>query len=263
MQKIIHYCWFGGNALTQEAENCLKSWTRFCPGYKVMRWDESNYDVHKIPYIHEAYMAKKYAFVSDYARFDILYKYGGLYFDTDVELIKPIEEIICKGPFMGCEAGSPLLVNPGLGLGAEPGMEVYGEILEHYRVSHFIDALGNEDETTVVQRMSQILFKHGFEGTGNIEKISGITIYPPEYFCPLNYWNGLLTVTEKTISIHHYSASWMTKREKMIHNEIVALSRKISYKWARRAVIFKYIYKEQGILGVVKKIIKKITRRTI
>lgn len=127
--KIIHYCWFGGNPLPKSAERCIASWRKFLPDYEIKEWNENNYDVHKIQYIQEAYEAKKYAFVSDYARFDILYQYGGIYFDTDVEVLKPLEDIIARGPFMGREAGAylrnickgyegdGLAVAPGLGLG--------------------------------------------------------------------------------------------------------------------------------------------------
>ena len=101
--KTIHYCWFGGNPLPEMAIKCIESWKKFLPDYEIKQWDESNFDVNMIPYAAEAYKAKKYAFVSDFARFWILYNYGGLYFDTDVEVIKPMDNIIAKGPFMVCE----------------------------------------------------------------------------------------------------------------------------------------------------------------
>lgn len=101
--KVIHYCWFGGNPLPSLAEKCIASWRKYLPDYEIKRWDESNFDVNIIPYTKQAYEAKKYAFVSDYARFWILYNYGGLYFDTDVEVIRSMDDIIAAGPFMGCE----------------------------------------------------------------------------------------------------------------------------------------------------------------
>ena len=101
--KIIHYCWFGRNPLPELAQKCIASWKKYLPDYEIKEWNEDNFDVNIIPYTAEAYAAKKYAFVSDYARFWILYKYGGIYFDTDVEVIRPIDDIIAKGNFMGCE----------------------------------------------------------------------------------------------------------------------------------------------------------------
>ena len=99
--KIIHYCWFGRNPLPDSAKKCIESWRKFFPEYEIKEWNEDNFDVHLIPYVEEAYNAKKYAFVSDYARFWILYFYGGVYFDTDVEVIRPMDDILAKGGFMG------------------------------------------------------------------------------------------------------------------------------------------------------------------
>ena len=94
IQKVIHYCWFGGKPIDKLGEKCIASWKKYCPDYEIKRWDESNYNLEACDYVKEAYQAKKWAFVSDYVRFDILYHYGGLYFDTDVELIKPIDDIV-------------------------------------------------------------------------------------------------------------------------------------------------------------------------
>ena len=117
--KIIHYCWFGRNPLPESALKCIASWRKFFPDYEIVEWNEDNFDVNTIPYTAQAYAAKKYAFVSDYARLKILYDHGGLYFDTDVEVIKPFDDILAGGAFMGCEltAAQGCAVNPGLGLG--------------------------------------------------------------------------------------------------------------------------------------------------
>lgn len=143
--KVIHYCWFGGNPLPQLAQKCIESWKKNLPNYEIKQWNENNFDINIIPYTSEAYKAKKYAFVSDYARLWILYKYGGLYFDTDVEIIKPLDCIIKKGPFMGIEkydgTGIPA-VAPGLGLGANPGLWLYAELLDLYSNIHFINQDG-------------------------------------------------------------------------------------------------------------------------
>ncbi len=124
--KIIHYCWFGGNPLPPLAEKCIASWQKFLPDYEIKRWDESNFDVNIIPYTQQAYESKKYAFVSDYARFWILYKFGGLYFDTDVEIIRPMDDIIAAGPFMGCENPAQDGATPN-SLGIAPGPGPWGK----------------------------------------------------------------------------------------------------------------------------------------
>ena len=143
--KIIHYCWFGGNPLPPLALECIASWRRFLPDYEIKQWDESNFDVNMIPYTAEAYKQKKYAFVSDYARFWIIFNYGGLYFDTDVEVIKPLDDIIGKGNFMGFEVdpdgdNTPgkyaprfcFAVNPGVGFGMEKEHHFMKRMLDLY-----------------------------------------------------------------------------------------------------------------------------------
>lgn len=228
--KVIHYCWFGGNPLPNSAQKCIASWRKYLPDYEIKEWNESNFDVNIIPYTAEAYKAKKYAFVSDYARFWILYKYGGLYFDTDVEVIKNMDDIIAKGPFMGCEneakAGATLTqlgVAPGLGLGVNPGLGLYGEILNWYNTHHFITWTG-VIEKNVVDITTEILNKNGIEILDDgVLKSSGILIYPKEYFCPKDYITGEMNITDKTKSIHHYSATWVGNKRTFVDKVIKRL----------------------------------------
>ena len=128
--KIIHYCWFGRNPLPDSAKKCIESWRKFFPEYEIKEWNEDNFDVHLIPYVEEAYNAKKYAFVSDYARFWILYFYGGVYFDTDVEVIRPMDDILAKGGFMGVQ--HDYFLNPGLGMASVAYHQIYKFILYYY-----------------------------------------------------------------------------------------------------------------------------------
>lgn len=219
--KIIHYCWFGRNPLPPLAIKCIESWKKYLPDYEIKEWNEDNFDVNIIPYTQEAYKAKKYAFVSDYARFWILYKYGGLYFDTDVEVIKPMDDIITKGPFMGCEkeikdvkGATALAVAPGLGLGVNPGLGLYKEMLDLYDILHFVNSDGSCNFKTVVEYTTEILCKHGLINSNEIQLCAGIWIYPKEYFCPMDYDSGKIRLTSNTKTIHHFSASWLSKKEK-------------------------------------------------
>lgn len=246
--KVIHYCWFGRNPLPELAVKCIASWKKYLPDYEIKEWNEDNFDVNSIPYTAEAYQAKKYAFVSDYARFWILYKYGGLYFDTDVEVIKNMDEIIARGPFMGCEnkaSGTNVAsVAPGLGLGVNPGFALYKEMLEMYAGLHFIRPDGSYDQTTVVAMTTNLLCKHGLCASNQIQQCAGIWIYPKEYLCPKDYETGKLEMTENTLSIHHYDASWMSKRAKYgsMFNRIVI--KFFGLKFSRKLISFyyKYIY---------------------
>lgn len=208
--KVIHYCWFGKNPLPPLAVKCIDSWKKYFPDYEIKEWNEDNFDVNIIPYTEEAYKAKKYAFVSDYARFWILYYYGGLYFDTDVEVIKPMDAIIEKGPFMGCEQEGDNKVNPGLGLGANPGLGLYGELLQLYSILHFIEENGSQNLKTVVDYTTELLGKYGLKNVNEIQECAGIWIYPQEYFCPISVDDGKLRITSNTVSIHHYAQSWQS-----------------------------------------------------
>lgn len=213
--RIIHYCWFGGNPLPELAQKCIESWKKYSPGYEIQRWDETNFDLDCCDYVREAYQEKKWAFVSDYARFKILYENGGVYFDTDVELIKSIDDIIENGTFMGLEESNEVSVATGLGLAANVGSSLLEEILDSYHHSHF-EKNENGSYETVVTRVTNIILKHGGIRPNEISEVAGITIYPPEYFCPLNFYTGKMTITNNTRSIHHYTASWYNKTQKKI-----------------------------------------------
>ena len=224
--KVIHYCWFGRNPLPPLAVKCIESWRKYLPDYEIREWNEDNFDVNAIPYTREAYEAKKYAFVSDYARFKILYEHGGLYFDTDVEVIRPLDDIIARGPFMGCECdatgatagavapGLGLGVNPGLGLGVNPGLGLYRELLDLYATLHFRNADGSLNFKTVVQYTTELLCEHGLQNTPDIQEIAGVWIYPKEYFNPIEHVNNI-KITSNTVSIHHYAGTWLPKTQRL------------------------------------------------
>lgn len=207
--KIIHYCWFGRNPLPELALKCIESWKKYLPDYEIKEWNEDNYEVHKIPYISQAYDAKKYAFVSDYARFDILYQYGGIYFDTDVEVIKDLTPIIEAGAFMGVERAGALAA--GLGIASPAAMEIFKEVLDSYNNEHFVNNDGSLNLKTVVTRVSDIFKKYGFTHEEKIQEVKGYKIYPTEYFCPKSVQTGILKITDNSYTIHHYDGSWQAK----------------------------------------------------
>lgn len=238
--KVIHYCWFGGNPLPKSAQKCIESWKKYFPDYEIKEWNESNYDVNKIPYISQAYMAKKFAFVSDYARFDILYTYGGIYFDTDVEVIKSFDDIFEKGAFMGCETdggNTNISINPGLGIASLAGLDIYKEILDSYQNREFIKEDGSYNTTTVVRYTTDILLKNGLSNVSGIQNIAGLNIYPKEYFNPLNDLTGKLEKTENTHSIHWYSKTWLSKGE-ILRSKITKPFHRIfgnnCFKWLKK-----------------------------
>ncbi|MDR2979036.1 MAG: glycosyl transferase [Bacteroidales bacterium] len=217
--KVIHYCWFGRGEMPKLGMRCIKSWKKHLPDYEIKLWNEDNFDINRIPYTAEAFEAKKYAFVSDYARFWILYHYGGIYFDTDVEMIKPIDEILAKGPFFACEIDGGDLTSiacaPGLGLAAYPNMDIYNKMLDLYQNLHFLNKDKSYNLTTVVEYTTQILQNYGLQNVSGIQKVKDFWIYPTEYFCPLDYATKEMTITEKTVCIHHFAGTWISKRQKL------------------------------------------------
>lgn len=211
--KVIHYCWFGGKELPQSAKRYIESWRKFLPDYEIKRWDESNFDVNAIKYTQEAYAAKKYAFVSDYARFWILFNYGGLYFDTDVEIIKPLDDIIRKGAFLGVESQNEktISVAPGLGFGSEAGNKLLGRMIELYKTFNFFNIDGSPCLKNIVQITTKELQSNGLQNCEGRQECCGFTIYPKDYFCPIDYDTRKLKITPNTRTIHHYAESWVPK----------------------------------------------------
>ena len=211
--KVIHYCWFGGKPLPKDAEKCLKSWRRFFPDYEIKRWDESNLDVNSIAYTRDAYAAAKYAFVSDYARFWVLQNFGGLYFDTDVEVVKPMDDIILAGPFMGVEQQDEevITVAPGLCIGAEPECELFKMLVEQYQQASFLNPDGSLCLKNVVEIMTECLAERGLKNVSEIQECAGFKIYPKEYFCPIDYKTRVMRMTDNTRAIHHYAESWVPR----------------------------------------------------
>ncbi|MCM1153521.1 MAG: glycosyl transferase [Muribaculum sp.] len=228
--KVIHYCWFGGKELPADARRYIETWRKNLPGYEIRRWDESNYDVGKIAFTADAYADKRYAFVSDYARFDILYHHGGVYFDTDVELIRPMEEIIAAGAFMGCEynpAGKDdphaIRVNPGVGMACEAGDPLIGEILEKYRNIKYENPDGAADPDTIVTHTTKLMRDHGLKNAGGRQRVGNFWVYPQEYFNPISIYDGKTRIEESTYTIHHFAQSWQKPSRRLIRRIVMKL----------------------------------------
>lgn len=247
--KKIHYCWFGSKPLTELGHKCLESWKKFFPDYEIIEWNEQNYDVNKNSYINEAYTAGKFAFVSDFARFDILYQEGGIYFDTDVEVIKDMAPIIEKGAFAGIESLGNL--NAGLGIGCPAASPIVGEIVKSYKQDNFIKSDGSMNLKTVVTRVSDIFKNYGFTDKNEMQIVAGFHIYPKDYFAPKDVCTHNLEITNNTYSIHHYDGSWVSHelRQLMYEKEWLAnhIPSKLLVSVLQKVCVFKKIVKEKII----------------
>ncbi|MBR5479461.1 MAG: glycosyl transferase [Clostridia bacterium] len=212
MPKKIHYCWFGGKELPKLAKKCIKSWKKYCPDYEIICWSEENFDLSQNRYAKEAYEAKMWAFVSDYVRLKVLYDEGGIYLDTDVEIIKSIDDLLEYSGFMGFDKKG--IIATGLGFGAEKGNEIIGMMLHDYDDIPFVMPDGNYDLTPCPDRNTETLSKMGMDVKNTDQTFIGMRFLPQEYLCPMDYYTGKKTITEKTYSIHHYCASWTSKKTK-------------------------------------------------
>lgn len=219
--KVIHYCWFGRNQMPSEYQHYIDSWKKFLPDYSIKEWNEDNYDVNCIPFSREAYEVKKYAYVSDYARLKILYEHGGIYFDTDVEVIRSMDELMQKGAWMAIEKHKNTpeaddMVNPGLGFAVEPYNPIIKEIMSFYENTHYTFPDGHMEQIPIVPITSSVLKKYGLKKmTDRPYKVGGIIIYPWDFFCPIEFMSTKLEITENTHAIHHYSATWMSQMDKI------------------------------------------------
>ena len=200
--KVIHYCWFGGNPLPKSAIKCINSWKKYCPDYQIVQWDESNFDIHCNEYCEKMVAKKKWAFLSDYVRLKVIYENGGIYMDTDVQVIKPLDYLLGRGPYMGFENTGR--VATGLGFAAEARNPIIQENMEYYEKLTDFDNLKSCPFIT-----TEILEKHGLTSdVTQIQSVDGIFIYPEEYLCPKNERTGLTNVTKNSVSIHQFDASW-------------------------------------------------------
>lgn len=216
--KRIHYCWFGKGEKPTISNRCIESWQKFLPDYEIIEWNEDNFDINSNLYVKQAYESKKYAFVSDYVRLYALYNYGGVYMDTDIEVLKPIDILLDNEGFTGYESEKDI----GCGImGCQKGNLIFKEFLNSYKNRHFINKDNSLDQTTIVTVMTDICSKHGSNIDNKYEKINGLTIYPKDYFYPISYNDYKKHFSENTYTIHHYTASWLSKeeKEKMVKNK--------------------------------------------
>ena len=252
--KTIHYCWFGGNPLPELAQKCIASWKKFCPDYEIIEWNESNYDISSAPiYVRQAYEAKKWGFVPDYIRLELIYEYGGIYLDTDVELIRPLDDLIPLKGFAGFEDKKHVAL--GLGFGAEKGNPIIKALMESYNPMLFIYENGSLNLTPSPVLNTEILLKLGLKSNGAFQKIDGFTFFPQDYFSPMDFYSGRIQSTKNTYSIHHFMASWFSDENKYIKDKRVTYAKYMPLKLAHWLSLIVGFTKFRGIFKMPKAMI--------
>lgn len=240
--KKIHYCWFGGNPKSKIIEACIESWKKFLPDYEIIEWNESNFDIHICKYVEEAYERKKWAFVSDYCRIWALYQHGGVYFDTDVEIIKDPEGIF-ENACVGFETKTH--INPGLVVSCPANDWLCRLMLDEYNADSFILENGKNNYRTICDRMTDFLVEKGLRLDNTFQSVGGYNIYPTEYFNPYNSKKDKFEITEKTITLHRFLASWQNEDSCVIKKDtnlngviFVILVKILGYERSKRFVAF-------------------------
>ena len=226
--KVIHYCWFGKNKIPDIYKEWMQSWKKFCPDYEVVEWNENNYDITKNRYMYEAYEKKKWGFVPDYARLDIIYQYGGIYLDTDVEIIKSLDELLNQDGFAGFQDWQYVAL--GLGFGAISGNYMIKKMRDYYNDLRFVDDNGKNNLTPSPIYQTNCLKEYGLVQNGTFQNLPALTVYPKVFFSPKNYYTGNLRMNENTFMIHHFDGSWVENREKNEYHKYKEIYDKINKK---------------------------------
>ncbi len=207
--KIIHFCWFGKEKIPITAIKCLNTWKKFLPEYELKLWDENSFDINSNPYVQEAYLSHKYAFVTDYVRLYALCHFGGIYMDTDVEIVKSLNDLLHLPGFVGFESETEVQTAI---MACEKNNEWVKEQLSWYEGKHFLREDGTPDFTSNVEIISGIMAANGFALNNTYQVYKNcMHIFPKDYFCPKSR-SGKINITQNTYCIHHFAGTWLPFR---------------------------------------------------
>lgn len=203
--KIIHYCWLSGDPFPKDIQRCIDSWGKYLPDYQIKLWNTQNFDCNRWKYTQQALTRKKYAFVSDVVRLYALYTEGGIYLDSDIEVMQNFDDLLSNPAFSGIESGGRFAAWI---MASEAGNPLFGEMLSYYENRMFVTEQGEMDLTPNTIPMTAILSHHGMKPENILQKLQHITIYPEEYFCPKNPWTSKITITKNTHAMHLFAGAW-------------------------------------------------------
>lgn len=213
--KVIHYCWFGGNPLPKDAQKCIESWKKHLPDYEIKEWNEQTFDINSNQYVKEAYENRKFAFVTDFVRLYALQKEGGIYMDTDVEVLKTFDPFLHHTAFSGFENNN--FVPTGM-MASEKNGKWVSELLDDYNARKFVKEDGSLDLTTNTTVITSNMIGHGLVCNNKYQDFPGlVTMYPSEYFCPKDHATGKIVLTDNSVCIHHFACSWLSPKLRLKH----------------------------------------------
>lgn len=250
--KKIHYFWIGGAPKPESVQHCIDSWRKYCPDYEIIEWNESNYDFQKNKYMAQAFAAKKWGFVPDYGRLDVIYEHGGIYLDTDVEIIRSFDPLLSQEAFIGFEESGEdtYNVNCGQGFGAVPHHEVVRQMRDYYDDLSFLQEDGSLNMTPSPQYTTQVLLSFGLIQKNTQQELPRLTVYPTDVLCPKNFKTGKICITSNTYSIHHFDSSWWSDEKKYAAKLTLKFSRFLPHQLSRRTAKAISGIRYRGVQGV-------------
>lgn len=265
--KIIHYCWFGKGEMPASDKACVETWKKTMPDYEIKRWDETNFDINCCDYSKDAYNAGKWAYVSDCARYMILYEQGGIFLDTDVYVVKRYDDLLIESCFWGVERPN-YSIAPGLIIGAEPNHKCIESLKNKYLNTKFINPVLNVNAPTSPVYATEILKEYGYVQENRLQRLDGITVYPYDYFAPMDLVTGLVNCTENTYSIHLYNTSWESDEVRKWHERRYKLNRRFGVR-VGRAIYLVWSFpsrcheriKKTGLKDTLKYTIVRVTKK--
>lgn len=252
--KKIHYCWFGKKELPPLAKKCIQSWRDFFPDYEIIEWNEENFNLNFNQYVREAYDERQYAFVTDVARLYIVYTQGGIYFDTDVEVIKPFNNLLSNEAFFGLERDG--YVATGLGFGASKNNNFVKMLLDDYKDMKFINEDGTYNKIACPITNSEVFKKYGFNLDNKYEQIDGISVYPSDFLNPKGGYEKETIITDNTVSIHHFDGSWLSSEQKRRAKLLSKLNKKYGHSFGN--ILFNTVFMPYRVYS---KFMEKVNRR--
>ncbi|MDE6946188.1 MAG: hypothetical protein K2P14_03275 [Anaeroplasmataceae bacterium] len=255
--KIIHYCWFGRKQKSELVKMCINSWRTFCPEYKILEWNEDNFDLTFNCFIQEAYAAEKWAFVTDFVRLHVLYEYGGIYMDTDTELIKNLDLFLQDNAFIGYETAKTISTSL---IGAMKGNVWIRHCMSYYEERHFFLSDGHINDITNVEIITaEITVFYNINLDGKLRHLEDITLYPKRFFCPKNALSGRIDIMPDTYAIHHFDGSWLSSEEKEKKKRLEKYRKYFGWWLGLQIAEFGIEYEKKGVQGLTELFKTKFT----